>query len=131
MNRVVKALNLAATTDPVTVNQLMEMGFEMSSPFLAGILPGLETVHRISPMTFLNLALREYGLISWDGEKFEIVRWPDIQVQVGADFSYGHGSEAYVVMRDGRVLDVHDLVTESRAAPPIRPAPRDGYGRYR
>lgn len=78
LNNVVKALNLAAEVSPVVIDELIEQRVEVDyhDP-LRGISVLLNGVEPLGPLTFLNIALKDYGMIAWDGSRFEIVPWRD------------------------------------------------------
>lgn len=77
LNSVIKNLNFAAQADPVTLETLVEQRVPVLSRMLAGAFPILDGVTRLGVMAVLNMALSDYGSISWDGSRFEIVRWTD------------------------------------------------------
>lgn len=77
LNSICRNLNLAAQADPVLMNTLMDVYVANDSNMIGGAFPALETVERFSPMVILAMALNDYGSISWDGTRFEIVRWND------------------------------------------------------
>lgn len=75
--KVCKALNSAIEVDPVTMVTLIEQRVEIENSALAGTFGFLDGATHLSIVTVLNMALREYGSITLDGYKFEIVRWAD------------------------------------------------------
>lgn len=75
---LVRNLNLAAERDPALMNELVNQRVEMDGPSrLFDFFQILEGQTALGVMTVLNLALKDYGMIAWDGIKFEMVRWID------------------------------------------------------
>lgn len=102
LNRIVTALNTAANLDPVAIDAIVEQRVALAAGALRGAFPMLAGQTQFGVMTLLNMALKDYGMIAWDGTRFEIVRWLDRpEVVAGIDPASPSGDDSAVV-RVGR-----------------------------
>lgn len=87
LNSVLKNLNAAVQADPVLVSSLMDMNIPNETNAISEPFPILDGIERFSPMVALAIALNDYGSISWDGTRFEIVRWQDRADVIGGELA--------------------------------------------